>query len=123
MRLGTIFLVLVASVPCACAESRAACNPKFFALDIGGTYTDTFGGAGSASVKLLGVVDSYETGYWQGGLRKICYKSAITLAVNGVEGTVGCGPFHMPVVINGLRICGELTRAFTRLPSTSTGGA
>jgi len=105
--------VIVCCVLCGWPESAAGYNPKFFTLDIGQTCTDAFGGAVSRSVKLLDVVDCYEMGYWQGGLRKICYKSTITLAVDGVEGTVGCGPFYMPVVINGLRICGELTRAFT----------
>jgi len=106
-------VAFVSFVLCVRPERADAYNPKFFTLDIGQTYTDTFGGAAPRSVKLLNVVDSYEMGYWQGGLRKICYKSTITLAVDGVEGAVGCGPFYMPVVINGLRICGELTRAFT----------
>ncbi len=109
-------LTVVASVGfilCAWTESAEGYYPKFFTLDIGQTCTDAFGGDVPRSVKLLDVVDSYEMGYWQGGLRKICYKSTITLAVDGVEGTVGCGPFYMPVVLNGLRICGELTRAFT----------
>lgn len=106
-------VALVGSILCAWPEFVEAYNPKFFTLDIGQTCTDTFGGTACRSVKLLDVVDSYEMGHWQGGLRKICYKSIITLAVDGVEGTVGCGPFYMPVVINGLRICGELTRAFT----------
>ncbi len=104
---------LVGAILCVRPESVEAYNPKFFTLDIGQTCTDTFGGTACRSVKLLDVVDNYEMGYWQGGLRKICYKSIITLAVDGVEGTVGCGPFYMPVVINGLRICGELTRPFT----------
>ncbi|MGE5294261.1 MAG: PKD domain-containing protein [Solirubrobacterales bacterium] len=98
---------------CMCSETVEAYNPKFFTLNIGQTCTDSFGGAVARSVKLLEVVDSYEMGYWQGGLRRICYKSVITLAVDGVEGSVGCGPFQMPVVVNGVRICGELTRAFT----------
>lgn len=106
-------VAFVWSILCVCPAFVTAYNPKFFTLDIGQTCTDAFGGTVSRSVKLLDVVDSYEMGYWQGGLRKICYKSTITLAVDGVEGAVGCGPFHMPVVINGLRICGELTRAFT----------
>lgn len=106
-------VVFVCSILCAYPESVEAYDPKFFTLDIGQTCTDAFGGAVPRSVKLLDVVDRYEMGYWQGGLRKICCKSTITLAVDGVEGTVGCGPFRMPVVVNGLRICGELTRAFT----------
>ncbi len=110
IRMGVVF---VCCVLCVCPASAEGSDPKLFTLDIGQTCTDAFGGAVARSVKLLDVVDSYEMGYWQGGLRKICYKSTITLAVDGVEGTVGCGPFHMPVVINGLRICGELTRAFT----------
>lgn len=112
-RKTTLTVALVFSILCGCSGSADADNPEFFALDVGQTYTSTFGGRTSRCVELIDVVESYEMGYWQGGLRKIYYKSTITLAVDGVRGSVGCGPFHMPQVINGLRIGGELTRAFT----------
>ena len=106
-------VALVGSILCVWPQSVEAYNPKFFTLDVGQTYTDAFGGDVPRSVKLLDVVDSYEMGYWQGGLRKICYKATIALGGDGVEGTVGCGPVFMPGGINGLRVCGERNRGLT----------
>lgn len=88
-------------------------NPDLFQLNIGESVTDSFGGNGSHTVMVRGVQDFSERGHWQGDWRDILYQSLVTVEVSGVQGVVGVGPFHMPKVINGLRLGGELTKAFS----------
>ncbi len=88
-------------------------KPTLFALNKGQRFSDAFGGHAKRTVTILDCQEFSERGVWQQGWRDVYYKALITVDVDGVQGVVGCGPFYMPVVINGLRLCGEVTRAFS----------
>jgi plastocyanin len=105
--------VLSAVLVLMAAKAGVAYNPKLIALNAGQSCTDSFGGNVEHTVRVIAVDEFFEQGYWQGAFRNICYKALITVEVDGVRGEVGCGPFYMPVVVNGLRICGEVTKAFS----------
>lgn len=106
--LGTLFILIGLF-----AMPAWGYNPKLISLDVGGTITDSFGGDRSFTVKVVDLQEFSEQGCWEGGMRTILYKALVTVEVNGVKGVVGVGPFYMPVVVNGLRIGGEITKGFS----------
>jgi hypothetical protein len=95
------------------ATGASAYNPKVISLDVKESVTDTFGGEKPFTVKVTDLREFTEQGHWQDGMRTIHYKALVTVEVNGVSGVVGVGPFYMPVVINGLRVGGEVTKGFS----------
>lgn len=116
--LGTLFILIGLF-----AMPAWGYNPKLISLDVGQAVTDSFGGSKSFTVKVVDLQEFSEQGCWQGGMRTILYKALVTVEVNGVRGVVGVGPFYMPVVVNGLRIGGEVTKGFSNssaIPLMST---
>ena len=89
-------------------------NPECFSLDVGASTSRHFGGTNTFSVKLLDLQEFSERGCWEGEMRDILYKALATVEVNGARGVVGIGPFCMPVVVNGLRVGGEVSKGFSR---------
>ncbi len=90
-----------------------AYNPKLVSLNVGESTSDNFGGEKPFAVKVVDLKEFTEQGHWEGAMRTIHYKALVTVEVNGVQGVVGVGPFYMPVVINGLRVGGEITKGFS----------
>ena len=88
-------------------------NPECFSLDVGTSTTRRFGGADAFTVKLVELQEFSERGCWEGGMRDILYKALATVEVNGKKGVVGIGPFCMPVVVNGLRVGGEVSKGYS----------
>lgn len=106
--LGTVFMLTALF-----AMPAWGYNPKLISLNVGETVTDSFGGSKSFTVKVLDLQEFSEQGFWQEGMHTILYKALVKVEVNGVQGVVGVGPFYMPVVVNGLRIGGEVTKGFS----------
>lgn len=88
-------------------------NPRPFSLNVGESITHTFGGQTPFTVKILDYQEFAEQGHWQEAMRTIIYKALVTVEVNGERGVVGVGPFYMPVIINGLRVGGEITKGYS----------
>lgn len=66
-------------------------------------------------VKLLGVQEYWEPDFFTGaGESRTLRLAEVTVEVNGVQATLKCRPYQMPVTVNGLRIYVETTRRWAR---------
>lgn len=99
-------------------NSNPNVKPLFKSIDmnVGETRTATLSDGSTATVKLIGVKEHRDK------VRNALRGADVTVEVNGQRETIGCGTYHLPVELGGVRIDCPVVEGYGRYSLKKTCG-